>query len=337
MNLMFDVVAIGSATRDNFLEGDFKIVPYPKTDSGKALILPFGEKIGAKRAYFTIGGNSANASVTFARQGFKTAIAALVGKDVSGEELKRRLHEEGINTSFIKQSSAPTAYSVLLLEGGERTIISCPGASRDFSLDDVELHKLSAKWWYVSLPGDSYRSLGKLISASKKMGVKVALNPTMRHITKGRKELLASLKHLSFLVMNESEAAALTGVSFAKKGEVFRKLDNMMPGIMAITDGPKGVTVSDNKFIYRAGIFKERKLVDRTGAGDAFGSGFVAGLMRRNSGIYSPEDIEYAIRLASANSTAKVEMIGATEGLLTRRKFESNPRFKKLKIDRKRI
>ncbi|PJC65525.1 MAG: hypothetical protein CO020_00175, partial [Candidatus Colwellbacteria bacterium CG_4_9_14_0_2_um_filter_50_12] len=129
----------------------------------------------------------------------------------------------------------------------------------------------------MSLPGESYRSFSKLLAAAKKMGVKVALNPSMGHIIHGRRELLHLLPDISFLVLNESEASALTGVSFKKAEAVFKKLDKLMPGIVAVTSGPAGVTVSDGKFVYRAGIFKEKKLVDRTGAGDAFGSGFVAG------------------------------------------------------------
>ena len=99
-----------------------------------------------------------------------------------------------------------------------------------------------------------------------------------------------------------------------------------MPGIVAVTKGPAGVTVSDGKNLYRAGTFKEKIIADRTGAGDSFGSGFVAGLMR------SQGDIKYAIRLATANATSVVEQVGATEGILTKDQFEQDPRWKDLNI-----
>lgn len=329
-NPKYDIVAIGSATRDAFFESDFRIIRYRQAPSGRAIILPFGEKLGMRKAYFTIGGNAANASVTFVRQGLRTAVAAPVGDDVSGTEIKRRLQKDGVNTSHLHAVPGQTAYSVLLLENGERTILNFPGASNKFSLEDIPLRRLSAKWWYVSLPGESYRSFGRVIATAKKMGVKVAANPSMNHIIHGRRELLRLLPDISFLVLNESEASALTGISFKKAEAVFKKLDKLMPGILAVTSGPRGVTVSDGKFIYRAGIFKEERLADRTGAGDAFGAGFVAGLMRKNN-------IEYAIRLASANATATVEEVGATEGLLTRREFETSRRFKTLKVTKKHV
>ncbi len=338
--LKYDVAAIGSATHDSFLEGDFKIIPYKQTPSGRALLFPFGEKLGVKKFYSTIGGNAANASVTFAKQGLKTAVAAPVGADLAGEEVKRKLKGESVDISQIVKSSELTAYSVLLLDKGERTILNYPGASNKFSLKAFDLKQLKAKWWYVSLPGKSHHSFAELMKIARRMGIKVAFNPSMQHIIEGRKELLRLLPELSFLVLNEGEAAALAGISFRRAEAVFKKLDKLMPGVIAVTSGPKGVTVSDNQFIYRAGIFKEKRLADRTGAGDAFGSGFVAGLIRRgglSDRRYRPEDVEYAIRLASANATAAVEEIGATEGLLTRREFDSANRFRSLKISRKRI
>ena len=79
-------------------------------------------------------------------------------------------------------------------------------------------------------------------------------------------------------------------------------------------------------------------MADRTGAGDAFGSGFIAGLMKAKSetksGVasFSPESIERAIRFASANATSKVESVGAQAGLLRKGEFENQPRWRSLRI-----
>jgi len=128
-------------------------------------------------------------------------------------------------------------------------------------------------------------------------------------------------------VLNEGEAATLTGISFENPEKVFKALDDLVPGIVAVTSGDKGATVSDGKSIYTAGIFPEQRIVDRTGAGDAFGAGFVAGLMR------SGGDIKYSIRLASANATSVVENLGASEGALTKEEFEENPRWQEFDIE----
>ena len=340
---MFDVITIGSATRDAFFEGDFPLVKWPKAESGKAYLLPFGEKLEAKKVFFTIGGNAGNASVTFARQGFKTACAAKTGSDVSGEEIRRRLKKERIETSFIVHDSrTPTSYSVLLLENGERTILNYRGAGGKLRIDEVSLKNLSARWWYISLTGESSAMLKTLLKFTDDNGIAVAFNPTGYHIKHKRSEILSSLGKLSLLVLNKEDAAIVTAISFTNEKAVFKKIDRLTPGIVAVTDGKNGVTVSDGKLVYKAGVFKEKKLVDRTGAGDAFGSGFVAGLMRRGIGSKNissakPDDISYAIRLASANATSVVEKIGATEGVITKSEFDKNKRWKNFKINITRV
>lgn len=324
---MFDVIAIGSATRDNFLEGDYQLIDWKDTPSKKALLFPFGEKLGVNKVHFTIGGNSANASVTFARQGFKTSCFSKIGKDLPGKELVAHLKKEGVDTSSIVYSDEkPTAYSVLLLRDGERTILGYHGASDTVRLEDFDWKKMKAKWWYLSLAGESDKVYPDLIKFARENKIKVAFNPSGHHLKHRRQEILDSLKDLSFLVLNDGEAAELVGIPFEKEKKVFKKIDELMPGVVAVTKGPKGVTVSDGKSLYRAGTFKEKIVADRTGAGDSFGSGFVAGLIQS-------EDIKYAIRLATANATSVVENIGATEGILTKKQFEKDPQWAKFDIE----
>lgn len=330
---MFDIITIGSITRDNFLEGDFQIAKWPKAPSGQALILPFGEKLEIHKVYSTMGGNSANASVTFARQGLRTACFGKVGDDISGMEIFHKLQNEKVKPLLSFSKEKPTAYSVLLLEKGERTILGYHGASDTLSMKDIPWNRLKSSWWYLSLAGESDKFLKPLLAFARKNRIKVAFNPSGHHIHHKRKEILDSLKDIAFLVLNKGEAADLMGMSFKDENKVFKALDRLVPGIVAVTDGPKGVTVSDGEYLYRAGIFAEKKVVDRTGAGDAFGSGFVAGLMQAEKMKIKNKEkaISYAIRLASANATAGIEKIGATEGLLNKKQF-SEARWKNLPV-----
>lgn len=328
-----DVVAIGSATRDNFIKGDFSVVDWKDAPSGRALLFPFGEKLEVKELYATIGGNAANASVTFARHGFRTACMAKIGDDLGGKEFLAHLAKEGVNTKYIAASKEkPTAYSVLLLQDGERTILGYHGASDTLTLADFRLDKLKSRWWYVSLAGESDILYPELLEFAKRNGIRVAVNPSGYHIRHRREDLLESLKDLSLLVLNTGEAADLVGISFHEEEKVFAKLDELTPGIVAVTDGSNGVTVSDGTHRYKAGIFKEKRIADRTGAGDAFGSGFVAALAWHEDHT-NPEAIKEAIRFASANATSVVEQVGATEGILTREEFERDPRWKEFHIE----
>jgi ribokinase len=340
---MFDVITIGSVTRDAFFEVPrFKTVPWKKTPSKKGFVLPLGEKLEVERIFFTLGGNSANAAVTFSQLGFRTACMGKVGNDAGGREIRRRLDEEGVDTSMlVKTDKLATAYSVLLLKGGERTILSYHGASNLFGLKDTDASQLRTKWWYLSLSGESVKHFGEFMSFARKNKIAVAFNPSGYHLRHRRKDILKHLKDISFLVLNEEEAAILSGVPFSKERLVFKKLDALMPGILAVTNGNKGATVSDGRFVYKAGIFKEKKLADRTGAGDAFGAAFTAGLMvsgigRSNIAKVTGKQVVHALRLASANATSVIEKLGATEGVLSKTGFQ-NPRWKNLKIKIEKI
>jgi ribokinase len=333
---MMDIITIGSITKDNFLEIDCDIIDWPKTPSQKALALPFGEKLEVKKIVQTLGGNSANASITFGRLGFKTACFGKVGNDNAGKEIKDWLEQDKVKAIFAVEKNDITAQSTLLLTKGERTILGYHGASNELIEKDIPWKKLKAKWWYLSLAGKSSDLFVPLIKFAKENNIKVAFNPSGYHIAHGRQEILDNLKNIDFLVINEGEAASLVGVSFKKDKEVFKKLDDLMPGIVAVTDGPNGVTVSDGKNIYKAGIFKEQFLADRTGAGDAFGSGFVAGLMSFGDDFNSSESIKNAIVLGSANATSVVEKIGATPGILNKETSRSS-RWHNLEITVQKI
>lgn len=329
---MFDVITIGTATRDAFLKSrEFKIISTPEYASGEGLCLPAGAKIELEDIIFATGGGATNAAVTFSRQGYSTATICKIGNDVSGREVLSSLKSEGISTGFvIEDHDLKTGYSVLILSGsGERTVLVYRGASDDFKTVDINPTKLNTKWFYIagSLP---IEILNVVLNQAQNIKAKVAMNPSRNQIELGLRGLGEVLKKIDVVIMNREEGAFLTGIDFKREEKIFSVLDEYIKGIVVLTDGPKGVLVSDGKNIYKAGIYKEKILADRTGAGDAFGSGFVAGLIKDNN-------IEYAIKLASANATSVVESIGAKEGILTQNKFESDSRWEKLKIEIRKL
>ena len=79
--------------------------------------------------------------------------------------------------------------------------------------------------------------------------------------------------------------------------------------VAIVSDGPNGVTASDGKTIVRAGMYEDVPVIDRTGAGDAFGSGFLSQWANGAS-------LKQSIIFASANSTSVVSQIGAKTGIL---------------------
>jgi sugar/nucleoside kinase (ribokinase family) len=134
------------------------------------------------------------------------------------------------------------------------------------------------------------------------------------------------LDQVDVFIVNEEEASHVTGIPYGKTSEIFKKLDQWVKGIVIMTKGPKGVEVSDGKTRWSAGILPLKKIADRTGAGDAFGSGFISALMKK------PGDMEYAILFASANATGVLTEWGAENGLL--KKGDSAYKYGTLQVKR---
>ncbi len=108
--------------------------------------------------------------------------------------------------------------------------------------------------------------------------------------------------------MNQEEAAKLLGLPFEDKDAIFKKMDELIDGVFVMTNGHEGVSVSDGQHIYTAGV-PDSPVVERTGAGDAFVSGFISEYIRSG-------DISKAIQLATANASSVVTQYGGKAGIL---------------------
>jgi len=255
----------------------------------------------------------------------------LPDKDLGQQAIIEELKNNKIDAGFVQiDQKAHTAYSIILIAPtGERTILVFRGAGNNLSDKEVNWSKLKAKWIYLASLGGNLNFVRRAIEAKKKYGTKLAWNPGGADLRLGFRKLQPYLKFMDVFTCNQEEAAKLLGISYRKEKEIFKKFDEAIEGIAVMTKGPKGVSVSDGKYLYKAGVFTEKKVVDRTGAGDAFGSGFVVGLILLNK-------IKEAIKLGSANATSVVECFGAKAGILTRQTFK-NRRWKKLAIQKLKI
>jgi len=339
---MFDVLTIGTATRDVFIESDlFRIVHDPKHleklgfSTGEAQCFALGGKIEVKRPTLAFGGGAANAAITFRREGFRVAAVAKVGDDENGVTVLGNLKAHGVTAFVPKDKREGTAYSVILLSpSGERTILNYRGASEDLKIKEVPLASIKAKAVYI-VPGRiELKVIYNLALALKKKGSFIAMNPSSHYLDMGAKKLAPLLKLMDVITLNREEAAMLVNEKFEHETKIFKKFETLVPGIAVMTDGANGVLVSNGKKIYSAGVYKEKKIINRTGAGDAFGSGFVAGLLKHGdlSRGASAEAIMYAMRLASANATSVVEHMGAQAGILKGADFAKDARWKGLTI-----
>ncbi|MFH1575324.1 MAG: carbohydrate kinase family protein [Candidatus Nealsonbacteria bacterium] len=323
---MFDIITFGSASQDIYLKSQ-KFLPVLSKEfaTGKGICLSLGSKIEVEDIFFTSGGGGTNTAATFASQGFKVAYCGMLGDDNFGKLIISELKKYGINTSLVKKTEKmPTNIAVLLMPpGGERTILVYRGASDLLEKKDIPWDKIKkTKWVYLApFSGKLTEITEELVAFAKKNKIRVALNPGYNQLTLPEPILQNILKEIDVLILNREEASLLTKIPYQKEEEIFKKIDQLTPGIAIMTKGREGAVVSDGKYLYRAESLG-MKLVDGTGAGDAFGSGFVSGLIQKN-------DIIYAIQLAMANSNFTITKFGAKEGVL--HKNQSWPKIKVFK------
>jgi len=295
---MYNVVTVGAATRDVFVTSrGFKTKRSRSSRSGADLILPLGSKLALDSIIFESGGGATNAAVTFARQGLKTACICRVGDDPGGKAVLSALEDEGVDTALaIKDKENYTGYSIILAtESGERTILVYRGASTCFTEEMIPKRKLDTDWIFITSLAGNVALLKSLVNWAVANKVKVALVPGGDELKKGPKVLAPIFIKADVVIMNKEEAALLTGTSLDKKEKIVHKMCLLTGGIGVVTDGPYGATACDRSHIYHIGTHGN-KAVSRTGAGDAFASGFVAGLAKF-------DNIEGALELAADNGS----------------------------------
>ncbi len=323
--MKYDIVTIGSATRDIFLESkNFKPKKDKNSPSGESLIFHLGSKNEVDKVHVSTGGGATNAAVSFARQGLKVSCISRVGSDSFANEIFSELSKEGVDCSFIQKDKKPeTGYSTIITAiNGSRAIFVRRGVSA--SIKFSQKAKIDTEWFYISSLAGNLSLLEKILNYAKKNNISVAFNPGSKELETGLKKLAPLFNKIDVLVLNEDEASELTKIPFEKEEKIFKFMDEIVDGILVMTKGPKGVSVSDGKHIYSAGISKS-PVVERTGAGDAFGAGFVAALLHK-------KDLSYAIQLATANAGSVIQYFSAKTGLLKKGRWGKHPKVKVSKI-----
>lgn len=298
---MFDIITFGSATGDIFarLQG-----PRNKDlKNGSGFCFQPGEKRDIEKGLVLSGGGGTNTAASFANLGLKTAYIGAVGNDIFADLILADLKKRKVATKFmtrLKQKS--TSFSVILTpesRSKERVILSHWGAG--ISLEKLPLVK--AKWFYLApLHQEAMSILEPLLEFAKKNKIKTAFNPSKEHILKTK----GFFPEVDVLLLNQEEAGLFETERTAK--------------IVCVTQGSEGCFVSQNGRTFKAKANASVRVMEKTGAGDAFGSGFVAGLFLRN-------DVEYAMRLGLANSEGCIQKIGAKEGLLAKPGLKNLPHY----------
>ncbi len=328
---MYDVITVGSSTVDVFARTKFSELIKIMDSKGETdfLAYPAGSKILIEQLEFTTGGGATNTAVSLSRLGHKVACISKTGCGSNADKIKRHLKRDNVDTSMIACSkNERTGYSIILDSlKHDRTILAFKGANDNLMFNEIKLKKLDTKWLFIcTMMNNSFKTLEKIAKFAEKKRIKIAFNASPYLAEKGIGYSREILKRADIFVLNKEEAASMTKKS---KLEDMLKTLNKLVNIVVVTDGKNGAHAYDGKYVYSIKS-NNIKVVETTGAGDAFASSFLSGMIKKNS-------IEFALKLARTNAESVIQHHGAKNKLLTYKEALKIMNKQPAKITKKRL
>lgn len=331
----FEIITIGGAVRDiTFFTNQGKIFATPEDlTAQKMLAFEYGAKIKINEAHSTLGGGAANTAVSFSRLGFKTASIVRVGKDEDGKHIVNKLKKERVNCQLVQiDNKTRTGFSFILAvdkKDREHIAFVYRGANENLIFDPKKVNSLQANWLYLTSFSGSHwlKEMKNFFEFAKKQNIKVAWNPGILQLQAGKKILSTFLENTTALILNKDEAIelVLSGMKVGRRNPHYLNrpiyllniLKDWGPKIVVVTEDKNGAWAYDGKKMYHQKA-KKVKVVNTTGVGDAFGSSFIAGLIK-NKG-----DVITSLKWGMANSAAILGKMGSQTGLLTLKELEKD-------------
>ncbi len=283
--------------------------------SADRLCLRYGDKIPVEDLERSLGGSAPNVAVGLARSGTEVELFSAVGDDDDGYAL-RVLEGEGVSTRLVRRSAdEANNRSFILNFQGERTILA-HHRPRTYRMPEGGW----PEWVYLAPSGQNFEALSAGIANLAKVGAfTLGYNPSTLELAEGVGHLKPLFEAAGVLFVNREEARQLIdpdeGDSAPDPRALLDGLSRWTQGTIVITDGPNGAYAHGPD----ADLFLEAwpaPLVERTGAGDGFATGFIAGRMHGLS-------VAESLRWAAVDAASVLGHVGGQAGLLTRDAIES--------------
>lgn len=320
------MITIGSAVVDVLVRSSsFRVMKSHLVEGGLALCEVYGGKLGAEEIVTEIGGGGTNVALGLKRLGILARPFSVVGNDDWGEWVRKNLKKMGLETEGIETKMGSTAVSVILVAGdGGRSIITQRGVGSKMSGKDLNWKMISkADWIQVSSLAGNVNLLEDIVRYAVSKKIKVGVNPGKKELEE-KKTLLSLLPKIEYLNLNHMEAVKFFKGRYGEdKKMVKRFLDEGVKQV-TITNGTNGAGMGKGDVWIKAEAFKT-KSIDDTGAGDAFTSGVVAGLL-------AGRPMEEVLKMGLSNGASVVTGLGAKKTLLRKEEMAKWLRNRKVKI-----
>jgi ribokinase len=266
--MKFDVVCFGALNVDKLYKVDHISGPDEESE-----ILEFKE---------AAGGSAANTAVGLSRLGLKTSYIGKIALDKEGTTLLNSFIQEGVETRGIIVSSTGSSGLVIgfVDKKGERALYLKPGVNNSLDFRDIRReYANNAKLLHLSSFAGNipFNAQKKLVKSNP--NISVTLDPGMFYANKGLKSLKPIIERCFVIFPNKHELKILTGRDYERGAEI---LLSEGVKIVAVKLGNEGcyITNGEEKHLIKK---YDVNVIDSTGAGDAFCSGFIYGLLKNKN------------------------------------------------------
>ena len=230
----------------------------------------------------TPGGSAANTIIGLSRLGCSTSIIGKIAEDEDGDLIEYNLAINGVySNNLIYSASGSTGKCLGFVdENGERCLYIDPGVNDDIKIGEINpLNIMRCKiMHYTSFVGDSFKTQIELLETLKDEVI-LSFDPGMLYVKKGFDELKPILERCNILLINESELRLLFNNNESSLKELAIGLLDFGIETVVIKQGSKGVFAMDNSQDCFVESY-ECDVVDTTGAGDSFNSGFLYSFLK---------------------------------------------------------
>lgn len=257
-----------------------------------------------------LGGAPANVACTLSRLGLDVAMVSAVGDDPLGAGLADELRAAGVDIAAVKRVPRRTGVTYVELEDGEPSFVPYREGTADTELAAEDVPDLGAAWLHLgsssfaSAPAATARALEHASAEHARISVDLNIYPFW--FRNGTTALEGIIAGADVIKASESDLRALG----LPHGEALHA--RRAHGITVITRGDRGA-IAWWRSLEMELPAKRARVVDATGAGDAFTAGLLAGLVR---GVGDEANVLLkALRLGSALAARAVTAIGATTAL----------------------
>lgn len=247
--------------------------------------VPPGQQLAMlNRIKFTVAGTAAAPSVNLAKLGVDVATVGRVGDDSIGDFIRTTMEGYGVDTTHLTVDPAlQTSSSLLLIRpDGSRPALHVIGANAALTEDDVPWDAVAqAKVFHLGgafiLPGIDGRPMARILARAKELGCTTTVDFLMSPRPDAQELIAPALPYIDYLMPNIEEAGWLVGTE--DRAAIIAWLHDQGVGCSVLTMGGDGVSLAvrgEEEVVLPAYAID---VVDTTGCGDAFTSGFISGLL----------------------------------------------------------